>query len=79
MEEKDLGVLFDTTLKFSSHIAATASKANRLVGLIRRTFKFLDQKMLVQLYKSLIRPHLEYANSVWNPVLKKDIDQNVIH
>ncbi len=30
--------------------------------------------MLVTLYKSLIRPHLEYGNAVWHPFLRKDIN-----
>ena len=29
--------------------------------------------MFIQLYKALIRPHLEYATVVWNPCLKKDV------
>ena len=34
----------------------------------------MDEDMLKILYKSLIRPHVEYANCIWNPVLKKDAD-----
>jgi ribonuclease P/MRP protein subunit RPP40 len=71
-EEKDLGVLFDPSLKFSKHVAATCKKGNQLVGIIRRPFKYLDKQMFTSLYKSLIRPHLEYAGTVWNPILKGD-------
>lgn len=73
-EEKDLGVLFDRGLKFSNHIAACVNKANRMVGLIRRSFKYMDNKVFIQLYKALIRPHLEYANVVWNPMLIGDLE-----
>lgn len=73
-EEKDLGVIFTTDLKFSKHIGAAANKANRVVGAIRRSFRYLDKNMLTQLYKSLIRGHLEYANTVWSPMKKGDIE-----
>ena len=72
-EEKDLGVKFDPTLKFSKHAAMVANKANRMVGIIRRTFDFLDEGMLKTLFKSLVRPHLEYGNCFWSPFLQKDI------
>jgi hypothetical protein len=73
-EEKDLGVLFTEDLKFSKHIGAAVNKGNRVVGAIRRSFRYLDKAMLVQLYKSLVRGHLEYANTVWCPSKKADID-----
>ena len=72
-EEKDLGVFVDTKLKFSNHIAQKISKANNILGIIRRTFTYLDKSTLLQLYTSLVRPHLEYANPVWNPLYVKDI------
>jgi hypothetical protein len=70
--EKDLGVFVDPTLKFSIHCQKSASKANRILGMIRRSFDHLDGEMLTQLYKGLIRPHLEYGNAVWCPQFKKD-------
>ena len=45
-EEMDLGVLFSSTLKFSHHIKEIVCKANRLLGLIKRTFNFLEPQML---------------------------------
>ena len=70
--EKDLGVTFDHNLKFTDHINNKVNKANRNVGLIFRTFTFMDKDMFLSIYKSVVRPHLEYASSVWSPMFKKD-------
>ena len=70
-EEKDLGVHFDGSLSFDIHIDKVVSKANQMTGIIRRTFSFLDKSTFLQLYKSMIRPHVEYANIVWFPYLKR--------
>ena len=72
-EEKDLGVYVDDQLKYSKHIQTAANKGTSLLAMIRRAYVFLDGPSLVQLYKSLIRPHLEYGNVVWAPIRKKDI------
>ena len=71
--EKDLGVFVDNRLSFTKHIQQTVSKANKIVGMIRRTFKYLDENMLITLYKSQVRPILEYGVTIWHPTLKKDI------
>ena len=72
-DEKDLGVIMDSELKFDEHINAKIKKANTMIGLIRRSFAFLDGKLFKQLYTSFVRPHLEYCQSIWSPHLKKDI------
>ena len=70
--EKDLGIIIDNSLKFSEHVSAKVKIANRNLGLIFRTFTYLDKGIFLNLYKSLVRTHLEYASSVWSPVYKKD-------
>ena len=45
-----------------------------MLGAIRHTFKYLDIDSFVLLYKSLIRPHLEYATVIWDPKTKRDKD-----
>ena len=62
-QENDLGVLFNSSLKFGNHIHKIVHKANRLLGLIKRTFSYLEPQML---NTTLIRPHLDYACVVWN-------------
>jgi ribonuclease P/MRP protein subunit RPP40 len=73
IEETDLGVTFSINLKFDKHIGKCVSKTNRILGLIKHTFDYLDEDMFVTIYKSLVRPLMEYATPVWSPYLKKDI------
>ena len=70
-EEKDLGVTIDNKLKFETHIANKVNTANKVMGIIRRSFTHLDKTTFIRLFKALVRPHLEYANPVWHPNLKK--------
>ena len=74
-EEKDLGVLMDNQLKFQAHIGTQIKKANQKLGIIKRTFSYMDKEMFTTLYKSLVRPHLEYATSAWSVIYKKDAIQ----
>ena len=72
--EKDIGVVIDNKLTFENHINEKVNKANSVMGVIRRTFEFLDTKTFRLLYTAMVRPHIEYANQVWCPYLKKHID-----
>ena len=60
-------------LSFGEHISSKILIANRDLGLIFRTFTYMDKDMFLNLFKSLVRPHLEYATSVWTPQFKKDM------
>ena len=64
---KDLGVIFDSELNFVQHCKEKINTAYSYLGIIKRNFIYLDEDPFVMLYKSLVRSHLEYANSVWNP------------
>ena len=58
--EKDLGVIIDQNLTFRAHITSKVNKANKNLGIIFRTFTYIDQEMFLNLYKSIVRPHLEF-------------------
>ena len=70
--EKDLGVIVDKQLKFQQHISSSVKKANRKLGLIRRSFTHMDKDMFLTLYKSIVRPHLEYGSNIWTTIYKKE-------
>jgi len=46
-------------------MAQKINKAYSILGIIKRNFIHMDESSFVLLYKSMVRPHLEYANSVW--------------
>ena len=72
-EVEYLGVLLSSDLLWTSHIMSVCSKAKQILGLLyRRFYNHAEGATLMQLYLSLIRPHLEYACPVWDPHTMKD-------
>jgi len=71
-EEKDLGIFITDDLKWSTHCQQTYTRANRVLGMINRTISSRDKQILLSLYKTLVRPHLEYCSPAWSPHYKKD-------
>jgi len=72
-EEKDLGVIVSDDLKWDKQCVAVVKKTNKLLRMIKRNFIDRSIATILALYKSLIRPHLEYCIQVWNQHLAKDI------
>ena len=71
---KDLGIIASSDLSWSEHVRkVTFNKANKLLGLVHRTVGSSNPGALSTLYKSLVRPVLEYAAPAWNPYLAKDV------
>ncbi len=70
---KDLGVTIAFSLKFSQQCKEAAGKANRMFGFINRNFSFKNKDVILPLYISLVRPHLENAVQFWSPHRAKDI------
>ena len=68
-EEKDLGIIFSQDLKFGSHIHKIIQSANRVLGVIYRTFKYHDSSIIRHLYTNLVRSHLDYTSNIWSPYL----------
>ena len=61
-------------LRWDKHISEMVSKANRVLGMLVKTFTCRDVELWKNLYVSLVRPHLEFASSVWNPFTKGNIE-----
>ncbi|XP_071945954.1 uncharacterized protein B0403.1-like [Antedon mediterranea] len=66
-EQSDLGLTVTTDFKFKTHVNKIVAKANGRIAMIRRTFTYLDKEIFIPLYKTLIRPLLEYCVQVWSP------------
>ena len=66
-EEKDLGVWTEASMKPGKQCATAAKSANFTLGQIQRAFHYRTKKTLVPLYKSFVRPKLEFAVQAWSP------------
>ena len=73
-KERDLGIIMDDKLKFTEQCNNAVRNANITLGMIKRTISNKSKKIVTKLYKSLIRPKLEYCVQAWRPYLKKDIE-----
>src|SRR6218665_353019 len=70
-EERDLGVIMHRSAKPSRQCAEASKKANSTLGMVRRTIVTRDKDTILRLYKSLVRPQLEYCIEAWSPYLKQ--------
>ena len=66
-QQKDLGVLTSGTLLWNDQINSCVSKANQMICWITRNLISREQSLMLRIYKTLIRPHLEYCVQLWNP------------
>ena len=72
----DLGVITDHHLAWNCLVNCVVAKANRMLGLIKRTCKGLnDLKTLRTLNFSLVWSDLKYCSVVWPPYSRKNLDK----
>ena len=73
VKEKDLGITISADMKVSEQCGIAAAKGNQILGLIRRNIVYKEKELIIPLYKTIVRPHLEYCIQAWRPYRKKDI------
>ena len=64
--QKHLGLLLDNKLNFNDHLNNKISNVNKITGLISRLRPLLPLNTLLTIYKSFARPHLDYADIVYD-------------
>ena len=73
-EERDLGIMITKDLKCSKQCLNAANAANKILRMNKRIFTCKSEDIILQLYKTLVRPRLEYCIQSWCPHVRKDID-----
>ena len=68
----DLGVFVSSDGTWHAQFNSAASKANRVLGLMKNTFSSRTDEIAEIVYPTFTRPHLEFASSVWNHYLECD-------
>lgn len=73
---KDLGIIVDKKLSFSCHVDKITSQAFKTLGFLFRTGKeFKNVYTLMHIFKTLVRPILEYGCIIWSPHTQQMIDR----
>ena len=70
-KERDLGVIVTNKLKFARNCQSACQKANRVLGMIRRTISYKTPGILLPLYESIVRPLVEYCAPAWSHTTTK--------
>ena len=74
-QQRDLGIIITKDLKWQKQTEKSCKTANRVLGFIARNFRYKNKELILPLYKSLVRPHLQHAVQFWSPHLRRDIDK----
>ena len=65
-DQKHLGLILDSRLSFEKHINEKIMKSKKNVGILKHLSKFLPLKTLDQMYKALVRSHLDYCDIIYH-------------
>ena len=55
VKDKDLGVKISADMTVSEQCGIAASKGNQILGLIRRNITYKDKKLIIPLYKAIVK------------------------
>ena len=75
--QKHLGMILDTKLDFSLHLKNVQNKVNKTIGLLRKLQDTLPRTSLITIFKSFIRPHLDYGDIIYDRAYNTSFHQNI--
>ena len=66
ISQKHLGLVLDFKLDFNEHISNKINKCNKIIGIMKKLSLFLLWKTLLKIYKSFVRPSLDYGDAIYD-------------
>ena len=75
--QKHLGLVLDSKLNFNKHIESKITKCNKIIGLMKKLSQFLSRKSLLTIYKSFVRPNLDYADIIYDKPLNESFKKKI--
>ena len=73
-EEKDVGVWVSKSLKPTKQCEVAAAIAHSTLRRISKSFHYRKSNVLVPLFKSFVRPQLEFSVAAWSPWTEQDVE-----
>ena len=75
--QKHLGLILDTKVDFNQHINEKISRCNKIIGVMKRLSLTISRKSLLTIYKSFIRPHLDYADIIYDNPFNESFNEKI--
>ena len=75
--QKHLGMILDTKLDFSLHLKNVQNKVNKTIGLLRKLQDTLPRTLLITIFKSFVRPHLDFGDIIYDRAYNTSFHQNI--
>ena len=73
--QRDLGIIISSDLRWDHQVNENCKKASKVLGMIARNFMHKTRNIILPLYETLIRLHLEYGVQFWGTTLRKHVEQ----
>ena len=74
---KHLGMILDSKLSYENHLQSVFSRVNKAISFLRKFQPTLPRKSLLAIYKSFIRPHLDYGDVIYDRAYNESFHQNL--
>ena len=75
--QKHLGLILDSKLDFNEDIDNKINKFNKIIGIMKRLSLFLSRKSLLTIYKSFVRPNLDYADIIYDKPFNESFKRKI--
>ena len=77
MTRKHLGLILDNRLSFEEYLTAMRAKVSRTIALLRKLQHVLPRHALITIYKSFIRPYLDYGDILYDKAFNESFHQKI--
>ena len=71
-------MLLDDKLSYEHHLKSVLNKVKKAVGLLRKFQQILPRQSLITIYKSSIRPHLDYGDIVYDRAFNESFHKYLV-
>ena len=77
LNQKHLGIILDSKLTFENHINMVTTKINKTFGILRKLQNLLPRTALITIYKTFVRPHLDYGDILYDQAFNLSFKQKL--
>ena len=74
-QQRDLCIIITKDIKWQKQTEKSCKTANRVLGFFACSFRYKNKELILPLYKSLVRRHLEHTVQFWSSHLTRDIEK----